>query len=85
MSTIPRILPIFRGPEPVIDWDTVDDPVGKMKEHLQTAVTLELYTTPLYLFALYSVNGSDSARGAIASQSLNNPLRLLFNSLMATL
>lgn len=82
---MPSILPIFKGPEPVIDWDTVEDPVGKMKEHLQTAVTLELYTTPLYLFALYSVDGNAPARNAIASQSLNNPFRLLFNLLLATL
>jgi hypothetical protein len=64
------LLPIFKGPEPVLDWETVEDPVKKMKEHLQTAMTLELYTTPLYLFALYSVDGSDDATRDIKSQSL---------------
>ena len=67
MSTPPG--PIFRAPS-TVDWENDPDPVARMKEHLQTAVTLELYTTPLYLFALYSVNGNSVAAQSIRSELL---------------
>lgn len=75
--------PIFAGPEPVPDWEKLNDAdaITRMKEHLQIAVTLELHTVPLYLFALYSVNeGNSDAAINIKRQSNNSPLS--FSSLM---
>jgi len=63
MSALRR--PVYKAPT-TVDWENDLDPVARMKEHLQIAVTLELYTTPLYLFALYSVNGDSTAARAIA-------------------
>lgn len=73
---------IFRGPTRVDNWKTVADPTGEMKKHLQTAVTLELYTIPLYLFAQYSVTDETTA-DAIKGQPTNGPLS--FNSLTVNL
>ncbi|CAE6382752.1 unnamed protein product [Rhizoctonia solani] len=54
-----------------------------LRQHLQTAVILELYTIPLYLFAMYSINtdnaGSESpeqvavagVRGIVAQEMLH--------------
>ncbi|KAG8679699.1 hypothetical protein FRC11_003397, partial [Ceratobasidium sp. 423] len=44
--------PIFRVPrgEPK-EWT-----LTALRQHLQTAVILELYTIPLYLFAMYSID-----------------------------
>jgi Ferritin-like len=43
--------------KPELEWSELSLPLAlkTLKEHLQTAVTVELYTIPLYLFAAYSI------------------------------
>lgn len=44
---------------------TFQSQVNKMKEHLQAAVSLELTTIPLYLYAIYSVKEPGEATWSI--------------------
>ncbi|CAE6429832.1 unnamed protein product, partial [Rhizoctonia solani] len=47
--------PIFKSPKGVpANWT-----LASLRQHLQTAVLLELYTIPLYLFCMYSIDVSD--------------------------
>ncbi|CAE6467231.1 unnamed protein product [Rhizoctonia solani] len=48
--------PVFRAPiEAPKEWT-----LAALRQHLQTAVILELYTIPLYLFSMYSINTDDA-------------------------
>lgn len=52
MQTAPRKLTLEKP-----KWGELglDEALRVLKKHLQTAVSIELYTIPLYLFAAYSI------------------------------
>ncbi|KAG8908752.1 hypothetical protein FRB99_002990 [Tulasnella sp. 403] len=47
----------YELPKAPPEWDKlpIDDALKELKQHLQTAVLIELYTIPLYLYAAYSI------------------------------
>ncbi|CAE6490253.1 unnamed protein product [Rhizoctonia solani] len=58
--------PIYRAPTaPPREWT-----LTSLRQHLQTAVILELYTIPLYLFASYSVKASSGEKEKDAKEKL---------------
>jgi len=63
-----------RGPP----WDALAERAHKiLEQHLQTAITLELYTIPMYLFAAYSIKDENSeARDKIIDVSREEMLHL---------
>ncbi|KAG8944495.1 hypothetical protein FRC04_001717 [Tulasnella sp. 424] len=52
--------PVYDAPKAAPAWGTLplDEAIDCLKNHIQTAVILELYTIPLYLYAAYSIKGS---------------------------
>ena len=58
----PLILPTPRWHLPR---DDIDDDLESLREHLQTAMAIELATIPLYLFGMYSIK--------IPAQYVNDP------------
>ncbi|KAG8908750.1 hypothetical protein FRB99_002988 [Tulasnella sp. 403] len=61
MNFIP---PIFKGPRK--EWPEwadlpLDDALDLLKRHLQTAMLIELYTIPMYLYAAYSIKDNQRA------------------------
>ncbi|KAG8986921.1 hypothetical protein FRB90_003693 [Tulasnella sp. 427] len=72
--------PTWKAPEGPPNWADLpwNEAVEAMQSHLQTAVILELYTIPMYLYAAYSVNGdaSSSAMQKIISVVMQEMLHL---------
>jgi len=61
----------FPGPELSTGQGTevlADVALSNLKQHLQAAVSLELKTIPLYLYASYSIKQRGPAKGAILSE-----------------
>ena len=48
-------------PKPAYGDDGPIQTVESLREHLQTAMIVELSTIPLYLFGMYSVNGAPNS------------------------
>lgn len=59
--------PIFKKPKSKPDWHG-PDALKELQQHLQTAVLVELYTIPLYLFAAYSVKKEESANSILSER-----------------
>ncbi|KAJ1300231.1 hypothetical protein OPQ81_005060 [Rhizoctonia solani] len=60
--------PIYRAPTaPPGEWT-----LTSLRQHLQTAVLLELYTIPLYLFAKYSINDTPNTKEEEAVKTIQN-------------
>lgn len=53
--------PIFKKPKSKPDWHG-PNALKELQQHLQTAVLVELYTIPLYLFAAYSLQKKESTK-----------------------
>lgn len=49
--------PVHEPPKSPPDWKNMPvlDGIAELKRHLHTAMLVELYTIPLYLFAAYSI------------------------------
>lgn len=74
--------PIFKAPKKAPDWreGDLDEQYKELKMHLQTAVILEMYTIPLYLFAAYSIKNSPQSTYLFISELsaiIYNPSRQL--------
>ncbi|KAG8725650.1 hypothetical protein FRC11_001772 [Ceratobasidium sp. 423] len=66
--------PIYRAPTaPPREWT-----LTSLRQHLQTAVILELYTIPLYLFASYSVKTASGEKEKDAKEKLKGMSRSRF-------
>lgn len=63
--------PVYNAPKAAPAWGglPLDEALDVLKNHLQTAVILELYTIPLYLYAAYSIKGSPLSTYKIISKS----------------
>lgn len=61
-----HVRPPLKIPAHAPNWSGPDG-LEELKNHLQTAVILELHTIPLYLFAMYSIKdqADDSAAKGI--------------------
>ncbi|KAI0684995.1 ferritin-like-domain-containing protein [Cytidiella melzeri] len=57
---MPLQKPAFPPPQEPPSWRNgdLDHLLDELKQHLQTAIILEMYTIPLYLFAAYSIKDS---------------------------
>lgn len=64
--------PVFNAPKVPPNWETLpnDEALEALRAHLQTAVILELYTIPLYLYAAYSIKDQPLSTYKIISESL---------------
>ncbi|CAE6526355.1 unnamed protein product [Rhizoctonia solani] len=61
-----RTQPIYKAPTaPPSEWTLVS-----LRQHLQTAVLLELYTIPLYLFSAYSIKRESGTKEADAQDTI---------------
>ncbi|KAG8990268.1 hypothetical protein FRB90_001837 [Tulasnella sp. 427] len=61
--------PTYSAPKAPPKWEELPykEALEDMKNHLQTAVILELYTIPLYLFAAYAIKDNDLSTYKIIS------------------
>ncbi|KAG8908754.1 hypothetical protein FRB99_002992 [Tulasnella sp. 403] len=55
--------PVYDAPKVPPKWDElpIDEAIQQLKSHLQTAVLIELYTIPMYLYAAYSIKDNPQA------------------------
>jgi len=74
--------PLYEPSQPPEGPWTLDD----LKKHLQTALILELYTIPLYLFGWYSINKVESGdpKGVIRTVSIDEMLHLALSGNILT-
>ncbi|KAG8990269.1 hypothetical protein FRB90_001838, partial [Tulasnella sp. 427] len=70
--------PTWKAPQKPPNWEELewDAALEAMKHHLQTAVILELYTIPLYLYAAYSIKNNDQAMSSIIGVVVQEMLHL---------
>jgi hypothetical protein len=62
--------PVYKAPKGPPDWDA-EDALETFKQHLQTAVILELHTIPLYLYAAYSIKDNALSTYKILSECID--------------
>lgn len=61
---------LFNPPDTPVNWDD-DDALDQLRLRLQTAVLLEMYTIPLYLFSYYSIkDDQDDAAQTLLSRCI---------------
>jgi hypothetical protein len=69
--------PVYRAPTKApTEWT-----LTALRQHLQTAVILELYTIPLYLFAMYSID-TDNAQPNSPEQGAVDDIRRMYQLLL---